>query len=59
MEGAFSAKAVVSGDTDLVRVDGDFSSQDVRFHDHAIGPTALTLKLVGRDLSFKGDVISG
>jgi len=59
VKGELVAQVVVSGDTDVIRVDGTITSDDVRLKERSLGPAKLALTLVGDDLAVKGDVFTG
>lgn len=57
--GTLSAHAVVSGDTDVVRVKGDINTDDVRYQNRSLGPSKVAISLLGTQLGIEGDVFTG
>ncbi|MCA2979057.1 MAG: translocation/assembly module TamB domain-containing protein, partial [Myxococcaceae bacterium] len=59
LDGRLAGRFVVSGTTDVYRVDGTLRGDEVRWRERALGPLDLTLSLVGRSLTVTGQVIAG
>ena len=59
LSSTLTGRFVVSGTTELYRVNGTLQGDEVRWKDRRLGPMNLTLGLVGRDLTVTGQVITG
>ena len=57
--GGLSAHAVISGDTDVIRLTGEVVNDDIRYKERSLGPSKLALTMLGQELTVQGDVFTG
>ncbi len=59
LSATLSGRLTISGTTEVMRLDGEVTADQVRWKNRLLGPTALTLTALGREVTVTGQVIEG